>query len=229
VAKLTAFKQNLQTSKTPRTLVAGAFGRDVSPLSWDQWIGSNLPAKHAGAYEPGLRLSELDRPDGAEKYRIDVGGSPPKKIKALSLVGALIEMINRCDYDDRIVAIGSNRPIVIWKIPDGLRTPAPCVFWPGASVAESIIVQQSKIVRARDREVCLLRIRCTRRVKTRIESAAEYDRELVEPQRRPKKGSDGTQKHFGRKSNLSAFCLFAILKQVEEVEQVRERAGQFMG
>lgn len=224
-------------ASSPHAVIAKS-GLRAKAITWDLWIAKNPIIKHAGAADPRLRLAEPDESDvSGRKYRIDCASDArlnKRPGRPLTLTQALEALVERENHDDRIVALGSNRPIVFWKIPEGLRTHMPCVYWPGASVRESTVVLQSPLIQKRSREMVLLRVRCRRFTKDRIERASEYERILLgevkvnEAERRGAKPLT-TPRVFGRKSNLSAFCLGAILERCETIENAQAAANQFTG
>jgi hypothetical protein len=226
VAKLSAFKHELQSSTLPRSLVVKTYGVGrLTGVRWAVWVTKNaILSKHAGGYAPELRLLEPDLSDvTGKKYYVSAG-----KAVGMTLARALSEMLKREDYDDRIVVCGSDRPIAMWKVPEGLRAPTPCVFWPGVSVAEATAIQQSPLIRQHSREMVLLRVRTRRSTKERIERAAAYE-QIMFGEISAATAKSKTPKLFGRKSNLSAFCLGAVLERVEKVEAVQRAADQFTG
>lgn len=236
MAGLSAFKRSLQESLTPRTM---ASTQHVDPSVWATWAETNLPMKHAGGYDPSLRLCEPDVPDVVGiKYRVVEGIDPDTgmiifatsfafRSSISDLRTALLTMIERSEYTDGILVVGSNRPIVAWRTPDGLRYPTPCVVWAGVTVRESTAIQTSDLLEnKKNREVTLLRVRCRRSTKVRIERAAQYESQLLGERNKPEPDSES---HFGRKFNLSGFCLDAVIHKCEEIEAAWRAAEQFTG
>lgn len=140
------------------------------PVNWADWQGTRH--RHAGANDPGVRAAEPPLPDvQGEKY-IVVGGAQPTG--AMSLEAALARLVDRGEPGDRVVVVGSHRPVVGWRAV--LRGHQPRLDYVGASAAEVRAAEASGLLRECDSDHVILRIRMNRRTLERIKAASEHVR-----------------------------------------------------
>lgn len=141
-----------------------------APLCWSDWSGARH--RHAGANDRRLRASEPDLPDGDAKYLV-LGGAPPTG--CLCLADALERIHERDEPADRVVAVGSRRPIVAWGISPH-RKRVLRVDHVGASAEESRICRESGLLHESGSDHVILRVRMRRSTLERIRRAAEHVR-----------------------------------------------------
>jgi hypothetical protein len=220
MARASSFKRALQDTQTPRTLVVETYGDRLDPLQFIEWAACNPPMRHAGAFDPQVRLAEPDLPDvtGVKYHIVGEGYRDPEIHPIIDAVEAMME---REVATDRVVVEGSGRPVAEWRQREGIRDPVPCVCYIGASIVESraidsVIVGSTK----RNRELVILRIRIRRSSLVRVRDAAEFVRV-----------HEGDGASAGRNRYLSAFCMSAILRETERVEHARTvaEAAEFSG
>jgi hypothetical protein len=212
MAKASPFKLQLQQAQKPRTLVRQTFGDGLTPLTWFEWIADNAPAKRfAGAFEPRLRLAEPDVSD-ADGAKYIVVGSDYRSNK-FRIVDAVEHMLDREQTDDRVVVLGSLRPVAEWRIPEGMRTHVVCVVWGGVTLREAKLIESAVGDVRSSAAMVTLRVRMRKGTLSRIKKAAEYERLVY---------NDGGK----RGQYVSEFCEGPIIQHLEAVEAAQRAAAE---
>lgn len=174
------FKSALARCTRPHDALREVFGADTvfALITWDTWGGNRY--RHAGSNDPRLRAAEPDLPDvTGNKYIVTGGGTPSS---TLTLVRAARWLVERGSNDDRVVVVGSHRPIVHW-VRIGKKI-VPRVDYIGASTAEARAIEDAKnadgdpILEESGTDGVILRIRMKRCTLNRIRVVSEHERRL---------------------------------------------------
>lgn len=188
----------MHEAKDPIAVVREAFGDDLPPILWPAWIETHRPGRYQGGYDPQLRLAEPVAPDvDGAKYVVREGAP-------VTLARAVDAFLALDDCDDAITVAGSGRPILVWKVPLGMRERAPKCYWPGCSSREADAL--AALVPRPAREMVVIRIPVKQATARRARRCAEFER-----------GQFGDGK---RNQYLASYCLAAVMSRMEETEAV---------
>lgn len=137
-----------------------------TPIKFDAWTGARY--RHAAANDPRVRAAEPSLPDVTGEKYIVIGEGPPSG--AMALIPAIERMLDQDAIEDRVVAVGSHRPVLVWRA-DLVR-----LDYVGASPAEVRAAEDSGLLDDRGEDHVILRVRMRRSTLDRIRHASEHVR-----------------------------------------------------
>lgn len=147
--------------------------------------------------------------EGLKYIVVGADGDSPAGDPA-GIVDAVETLLDRERYEDRVVVAGSLRPVAEWKIPEGMTRHGVFVCWPGVTLPEARVVEETVGDVRNSAATVILRVRIRKGSYARIKKAAEYERQVFK---------DGKKDQY-----VSTFCLVPIMEHVEAVEAARRAA-----